>query len=146
MSLANLQTGTFLSRFEKLKRRDVYKRQEDKSIVTLGEGFTPIITANCHGFPVWFKLDFLCPTGSYKDRGSSVMMSHLKQMGIKSVVEDSSGNAGASVAAYAGRAGMQCTIFVPSDTSPAKLTQIRAYGATIKAISGTRQDLSLIHI
>ena len=122
--------------------REALPHLEDKSIVTLGEGFTPIITANCHGFPVWFKLDFLCPTGSYKDRGSSVMMSHLKQMGIKSVVEDSSGNAGASVAAYAGRAGMQCTIFVPSDTSPAKLTQIRAYGATIKAISGTRQDVA----
>ena len=66
----------------------------------------------------------------------------LKQMGIRSIVEDSSGNAGASVSAYAGRAGIECTIFVPSDTSPAKLTQIRAYGAEIKAISGTRQDVA----
>jgi threonine synthase len=122
--------------------REALPPLEDKDIVSLGEGLTPIISARCHGFPVWFKLDFLCPTGSYKDRGSSVMISCLKQMGITSVVEDSSGNAGASVAAYAGRAGMECTIFVPSGTSPAKLTQIRAYGARIKAISGTRQDVA----
>ncbi len=122
--------------------REALPHLEDKDIVSLGEGFTPIIAANHHGFPVWFKLDFLCPTGSYKDRGSSVMISCLKKIGAKSVVEDSSGNAGASVAAYAGRAGMKCRIFVPSDTSPAKLTQIRAYGARIEAISGTRQDVA----
>ncbi len=123
--------------------REALPQLETKNIVSLGEGCTPIIPANLKGFPIWYKLDFLCPTGSYKDRGSSVMISHLKQMGIKSVVEDSSGNAGASVAAYAGRAGMECKIFVPSDTSPAKLTQIRAYGAEIKAIRGTREDVAL---
>ncbi len=122
--------------------REVLPRLEDEDIVTLGEGCTPCVTAKWHGFPVWFKLDFLCPTGSYKDRGVSVMISHLKQMGVRSIVEDSSGNAGASVAAYAARAGMECTIFVPSDTSPAKLAQIRAYGAKIKAIDGTRQDVA----
>lgn len=113
-----------------------------ENIVSLGEGYTPIIAATWQDFPVWFKLDFLCPTGSYKDRGSSVMISVLKQMGIDSIVEDSSGNAGASVAAYAARAGIECTIFVPAHTSPAKLTQIRAYGATVKAIHGTRQDVA----
>ena len=120
-----------------------FSHLDDKNIVSLGEGSTPIISARWHDFPVRFKLDFLCPTGSYKDRGSSVMISWLKQMGIRSVVEDSSGNAGASVAAYAARAGMDCTIFVPSDTSPAKLTQIRAYGAKVRPISGTRQDVAL---
>lgn len=123
--------------------RQVFPPVDDKNIVSLGEGSTPIISAWWQGFPVRFKLDFLCPTGSYKDRGSSVMISWLKQMGIRSVVEDSSGNAGASVAAYAARAGMDCTIFVPSDTSPAKLTQIRAYGAKVRPISGTRQDVAL---
>jgi len=122
--------------------REALPRLEDKDIVSLGEGCTPIVTEKWKDFPVWFKLDFLCPSGSYKDRGSSVMISRLKQMGINSIVEDSSGNAGASVAAYAGRAGMECRIFVASDTSPAKLTQIRAYGAKIKAIDGTRQDVA----
>ena len=122
--------------------REALPHLEDEDIVSLGEGCTPIVTAKWKGFPVWFKLDFLCPTGSYKDRGSSVMISRLKQMGITSIVEDSSGNAGASVAAYAARAGMECRIFVASHTSPAKLAQIRAYGAKIKAVDGTRQDVA----
>lgn len=122
--------------------REALPALEDEYIITFNEGYTPIITIKYHDIPIWLKLDFLCPTGSYKDRGTSVMISCLKQTGIKSVVEDSSGNAGASIAAYAGRAGMKCTVFVPSDTSPGKLIQIRAYGATIEMVDGTRQDVA----
>ncbi len=80
------------------------------------------------------------PTGSYKDRGASVLVSKIKELGIKEVVEDSSGNAGCAIAAYCARAKIKCEIFVPQDTSPAKLAQIQAYGAKLRLIPGSRKD------
>lgn len=84
------------------------------------------------------KLDYLCPTGSYKDRGASVLLTHLKALGVKEVVEDSSGNAGAAIAAYSARAGIRCTIYCPESTSKGKLRQISAYGAELKLVPGNR--------
>ena len=80
------------------------------------------------------------PTGSFKDRGASVMLSLLRAQGITAVLEDSSGNGGAAVAAYAAAGGMQATIMAPASTSPAKTVQMRAYGATLELVPGTRQD------
>ncbi|MEM9982561.1 MAG: pyridoxal-phosphate dependent enzyme, partial [Bacteroidota bacterium] len=91
-------------------------------------------------FKIHLKLDFLFPTGSYKDRGASVMISKVKELGIDKVVQDSSGNAGASVAAYCAKAGIACDIYAPKCTSQAKLTQIKMYGATLHLIDGTRED------
>jgi threonine synthase len=89
---------------------------------------------------VWVKQDHLFPSGSYKDRGSSVLISKVRELGIGRVVEDSSGNAGCAIAAYCAQAAIRCEIFVPADTSPAKLAQIRAYGAVLRAIPGSRED------
>lgn len=108
--------------------------------VTLGEGMTPLLVQRWHGLPVHFKLDFLNPTGSFKDRGAAVLMSMLKAAGVKAVFEDSSGNAGASLAAYAAAAGIPCRIFVPATASPGKLVQIAAYGADVVRVPGTRAD------
>jgi threonine synthase len=80
------------------------------------------------------------PTGSFKDRGASVMLSLLRDQGIASVLEDSSGNGGAAVSAYAAAGGIAATIFVPASTSPAKTVQSRAAGAAIELIPGSRQD------
>jgi threonine synthase len=106
--------------------------------VNLGEGMTPLIRV--HGFrgDVHAKLEFVSPTGSFKDRGNAVGVSRLKQLGVARVVEDSSGNAGASLAAYCAAAGIRCTIYVPATASPGKLVQIRAYGAEIVQVPGPR--------
>ena len=108
--------------------------------LSLGEGCTPLIRSEIDGLPFHFKLEWFSPTGSFKDRGVSVLMSFLKQQGIGVVVEDSSGNAGASIAAYGAAAEMAVTVLVPSYTQPAKIVQSRAYGAEVVLIPGARED------
>jgi threonine synthase len=114
---------------------------DDAHIVSLGEGATPLVQARPGG-SLWYKLDFLFPTGSFKDRGSTVLVSYLKEMGASRVVVDSSGNAGASMAAYCSAAGITCEIYIPAATSPTKTRQIRSYGAQIVLVEGTRADAS----
>jgi len=108
--------------------------------LSLGEGFTPLVEFNTFGLSVYCKLEFLAPTGSFKDRGTVVLVNHLKAMGISKVVEDSSGNAAASLAAYCARANIQAQIFVPADASPGKLRQIRVYGAELVPVKGPRAN------
>lgn len=108
--------------------------------VSLGEGCTPLINAEIDGRQFQFKLEWFSPTGSFKDRGASVLMSFLKQQGINKVVEDSSGNAGAAVAAYGAAAGIDVTILVPEYTQSAKIVQSRAYGAEVILVPGERED------
>ncbi len=106
--------------------------------VSLGECPTPMLAWNIGGRPVQLKLETMQPTGSFKDRGARLLVSELRRLGIRTVVEDSSGNAGASLAAYCAAAGMGCRIFVPESVSGAKLRQITAYGAEIEKVPGTR--------
>lgn len=106
--------------------------------ISLGEGMTPLVSAPWDGSPVFFKLEFMMPTGSYKDRGSATLVSVLRAEGHRAVIDDSSGNAGASLAAYAAAAGIEATIFVPAHASPAKKAQIVAFGAQIREIAGPR--------
>ena len=103
--------------------------------VTMGEGMTPIIPFDND---LMLKMDYFMPTLSFKDRGAAVLVSHCKSIGVKSCVQDSSGNAGNSVAAYCGRAGIECGIFVPEGASPGKIDMIRAHGATCTVVPGTR--------
>ncbi|MGI8741008.1 MAG: threonine synthase [Bryobacteraceae bacterium] len=110
-----------------------------ENTVTLGEGFTPLIDCALNG-RLMLKLDFLCPTGSYKDRGSTVMISKLKEWGVAELIEDSSGNAGASIAAYASLAGIRANIYVPASTSAGKVAQIEMYGADLIKVPGSRED------
>lgn len=110
--------------------------------ISFGEGMTPLVPLEIDDVQVQVKLDFLFPTGSYKDRGSTVMISYAKALGVDRVVQDSSGNAGASVACYCAKAGIGCEIFVPAGTSAAKLQQIAAYGAKLCVIEGSREDTS----
>jgi threonine synthase len=108
--------------------------------VTMGEGCTPLVERRLSGGTALLKCEWFMPTGSFKDRGASVMLSLLADQGIAAVLEDSSGNGGAAVSAYAAAGGMEATIFVPDSTSPAKTVQSRAAGATIRLIPGSRQD------
>jgi len=82
----------------------------------------------------------MAPTGSYKDRGVALMVSTLATQGVTTVCDDSSGNAGASLAAYAARASVQATIFTPAYASPAKRAQIAVYGATLVPVPGPREE------
>ena len=84
------------------------------------------------------KLDYLFPTLSFKDRGAVVLVASAVQRGASALVADSSGNAGSAIAAYAARAGLPCTVFVPERTSAGKQGQIRAYGAALQLVPGDR--------
>jgi threonine synthase len=110
--------------------------------VTMGEGWTPLVPGEWDGAQILYKLDHLMPTGSFKDRGMTVMVSYLKSRGIAEVLEDSSGNAGASLSAYAAAAGMRCRILVPETASYPKIAQIAACGADVVTIAGSRQDVA----
>ena len=108
--------------------------------VSLGEGCTPLINMEFGGYNALFKLEWFSPTGSFKDRGASVMMSLLKHQNISEVVEDSSGNGGAAIAAYGAAAGIKVNIVAPESTSLAKIAQIKSYRAKVHLIPGTRED------
>jgi threonine synthase len=110
--------------------------------ITMGEGRTPLVARTLHGAEALLKCEFQMPTGSFKDRGASVMLSILREQGVGAVLEDSSGNGGAAVSGYAAAGGMRATIMTPASTSPAKTVQMRAYGATVELVPGTRQDTS----
>jgi threonine synthase len=110
--------------------------------VSLGEGWTPLILRDWQGAKIHFKLESQMPTGSFKDRGTAVMINHLLEVGVGPIHEDSSGNAGASIATYAAAAGVPCRIYVPATAPRAKLVQITAAGADVRAIPGTRQDVT----
>ena len=134
--------------FDEIARRpaDMWRYREaipirsGENSVSLQEGFTPLSPLKLAGTEILVKQDHLFPTGSYKDRGASVLISKAKELGVDYVVEDSSGNAGCAVAAYCANAGIECEIFVPESTSPAKLKQIEAYGAKLNRIPGARED------
>ncbi len=115
---------------------------DEQHAVTMGEGWTPLTCGEWNGAPMMFKLEFMMPTGSFKDRGMTVMLSYLKSRGLNEVLEDSSGNAGASLSAYAAAAGMRCRILVPETASYPKIAQIAACGADVVTIRGTRQDVA----
>jgi len=108
--------------------------------ITLGEGLTPLLEQDWgESGRVLVKADWLNPTGSFKDRGSSVLLSYLRERGVAAVVEDSSGNGGSSVAGYGTAGGLQVTIVAPESTSPAKIAQVRAYGAAVELVPGPRE-------
>ena len=118
-----------------------------KHRISLGEGDTPLVPLPRWGAAiglerVYAKLELANPTGSFKDRGMSVLVSLARQAGAKHLVEDSSGNAGAAAAAYAARAGLTCTVYAPESAPPAKLRQIRAYGAELVLVPGSRSAVA----
>ncbi len=116
-------------------------------VVSLGEGDTPVTPLPALGrklgLPHLFaKLEYLAPTGSFKDRGTTALVSKARELGVDRLVEDSSGNAGASIAAYCARAGIGASIYVPASAPAAKKAQIALYGAEVVAVEGTRDDVT----
>lgn len=112
--------------------------------VSLGEPITPVVSIRAGNRSVDAKLEYLLPTGSFKDRGASVLISVMKEGGVDRFMEDSSGNAGAAMSAYAARAGIACEIYCPSSASPTKLIQVERTGAAIHRIDGPRDNTTAV--
>ena len=110
--------------------------------VSLGEGLTPLVPTAYGGGRPRIKCEYLAPSGSFKDRGMAVMVAYLKAHGVTDVMLDSSGNAAASLACYAAAAGLRARLLVPAYTSPAKVAQVRVYGAEVELVGGSRQDVA----
>lgn len=117
-----------------------------ENIVSLCEGDTPLIKAdasaaafgmNCR---LYIKAEMFNPSGSFKDRPSSVGVSVAKEHGHRAVIVASSGNASAAVSCYAARAGIPCAVLIPASTDPGKVAQALAYGAKVFSVRGTFSD------
>jgi len=116
----------------------------DVAPLTLGEGGTPLVPSLRMGprlgVRLAFKVEGANPTGSFKDRGAAVLVAVLRAFGARVLADDSSGNAGAALAAYASRAGLRARLYVPAHASGPKLAQIAAYGGELVRVPGPREQ------
>ncbi|MGY4688792.1 threonine synthase [Salibacterium sp. K-3] len=110
--------------------------------VTMGEGRTPLIVLDDNDPDTYVKVDYMMPTLSFKDRGAAALITKAKESGVSKVIADSSGNVGTAVAAYAARADIACDIYLSDETSPKKIAQVQAHGASVQQIHGTREDIA----
>lgn len=122
--------------------RAFFDLPEHAQQVSLGEGGTPLIWCKINGRDFGFKLESLNPSGSFKDRGTALLLSFLLSRGVSCIVEDSSGNAGASLAAYAAHSGIRAKIFIPAYASGPKKLQIEMYGAEVVPVQGKRSQVA----
>lgn len=125
--------------------REVLPVRVDADIVTLGEGFTPLLPAPRLGARLgcdrlWIKDESQNPTQSFKARGMSAAVSMAKQFGLKKLAVPSAGNAAGALAAYAARAGIEAHIFMPADTPQANVIECRETGANVTLINGLITD------
>ena len=113
----------------------------DEAPVTLGEGATPLLRADALARAigvrtVWIKEEGLNPTGSFKARGMSAAVTRARALNVPGMVVPTAGNAGAALAAYGAAAGIPVRVYAPTETPPAILTTIRAFGAELITVSG----------
>lgn len=125
--------------------REVLPVRDDADIVTLGEGFTPLLPAPRLGAKLGLarlliKDESLNPTQSFKARGMATAVSMAKQFGLKKLAVPSAGNAAGAMAAYAARAGIEAHIFMPADTPKANVIECRELGAHVTLINGLITD------
>ena len=111
---------------------DFYPVEDPSTVVSLGEGGTPLIHARRLGEKLalanlYLKNDTVLPTGSLKDRSNSVGLSVAKELGFETAAVMSTGNAAASVAAYSAAAGLNSVVMVPAGTAPSKIIQARVW-------------------
>jgi len=108
--------------------------------VTLGDVISPILDLQIEGVRAHGKLDFISPTGSFKDRSASMIVTRLLHWRISHCAVDSSGNAGIATAAYCARAGIKCSVYVPAHTNEGKVRLMREYGADVHIVEGNREQ------
>jgi threonine synthase len=132
----------------RVRARDLWRYQEtlpvrnEASIISLGEGFTPLLRArrlgDRLGVPnLYLKDESSNPTGSFKARGMAVAVSKAHELGIRRVAVPSAGNAGGALAAYAARAGMEAAVYMPEGTPRANYLECVLHGARILIVPGT---------
>ena len=114
--------------------------EEYSKDISIGHMHTDLLPIKVNGIEFLLKTENLLPTGSFKDRGAYTLINELHHLGIRKIALDSSGNAGASIAAYAAAAAMDCTVYVTKGISADKIQQIRAYGAKVIEVAGGRSD------
>lgn len=140
--MSNEFTKAFCKQYESMWRfACVLPLVQHEAIVSLGEGNTPLTKSQELGYRIgirnlFMKNESTNPTASFKDRPVSVGISLAKQFGAKGIVVASSGNASASTAAYAARAGFSCLVVVPEGTTAAKVSQAQTCGATVVSVPG----------
>ncbi len=102
---------------------------------------TPVSGVNVDGVEVIFKLDYLQPSGSFKDRGTWVTVAKLIEEGVDEIVLDSSGDVALSFSLYGPPSGIRVHAFVSGSTSPGKLHLLRRLGAELHLIGGDRMQV-----
>jgi threonine synthase len=137
---------TFLSREGTLWRyRELLPVVREDAVVSLGEGWTPLIRVSVLGNEVgirnlYVKEEGYNPTGSFKARGLCMAVSKAKELGITEVAMPSAGNAGGALAAYAAKAGMKAHVFVPKDTPEVNIREVTLFGGEINLVDGVISD------
>lgn len=108
--------------------------------ITMGSGGTPLVRSTAIGMDLdcdlYFKLESLNPSGSFKDRGTSVELGTAMEKGADEIVVASTGNMGASIAAYTARAGVTANVYIPDAVTGPKLRQMQRHGANIVTVDG----------
>jgi len=117
----------------------------ETSVVTLGEGMTPLIRARRLGerlgaHDLWIKDEGLNPTGSFKARGLACAVSMAVELGVRKMAIPSAGNAASALAAYAAAAGIEARIFMPRDVPQANYVECQAFGACVTLVDGLISD------
>lgn len=126
--------------------REVLPVVNDENIVTLGEGWTPLLKAErlAESFPIrldlYIKDESNNPTQSFKSRGMTAAVSMAKELGVTKLAVPSAGNAAGALAAYAARAGMEAHIYMPQDTPRANIVECEQSGAFVTLIDGLITD------
>ena len=147
---AALTKSSFQSRGANLWRyRELLPVEDDANVVSLGEGFTPLLEAKTLAQElslrrVWIKDEAQNPTGSFKDRGLCLAVSRAKELAVKKIAIPSAGNAGGALSAYAARAGIEANVFMPKDTPAANQIEVRQYGARLTLVDGLINDCGRI--
>src|SRR6202165_902763 len=123
--------------------------RDASSIVSLGEGMTPLlqtarIGAQLGARNLWVKDEGLNPTGSFKARGLSCAVSMCVELGIRKVAIPSAGNAASAMAAYAAAAGIEAHIFMPRDVPQSNYFECKAFGAHVTLVDGLISDCGRI--
>ncbi|MDP6860215.1 MAG: threonine synthase [Verrucomicrobiales bacterium] len=142
----SLDKGTLDQRPENLWRyKEFLPVREEINIVSLGESFTPLLHApNLPGNHVYIKDEGRLPTGSFKARGLCMAVSMAKELGINKLAIPTNGNAGAAMAAYAKRAGIEAFVFCPDDTPEINVREIALQGASTWTVNGLITDCGKI--
>jgi threonine synthase len=123
-----------------LRYRSVLPLEYPEQALTFNEGFTPLHQTELLGHKVLVKMDFLLTSGSFKDRGAFALINKCRELGIRHLVEDSSGNSACSMAAYSALAGIEAHIYMPAGNSSGKTMQVSTYGAHLYKVPGNRAD------